>query len=77
MMLWWATPFTWWAAFLLSLVITLAGFAGGLCMSAIKRDSGVKDFGTMIEGHGGMMDRMDSLCFAAPIFFHVIRYFYV
>ncbi|MEQ4925062.1 phosphatidate cytidylyltransferase [Proteus hauseri] len=77
MMLWWATPFSWWAAFLLSLVITLAGFAGGLCMSAIKRDSGVKDFGTMIEGHGGMMDRMDSLCFAAPIFFHVIRYFYV
>lgn len=76
MLLWWATPFSWWAAFLLSLAITLAGFAGGLCMSAIKRDSGVKDFGTMIEGHGGMMDRMDSLCFAAPIFFHLIRFFY-
>jgi phosphatidate cytidylyltransferase len=36
--------------------------------SAIKRDRGVKDFGAMIEGHGGMMDRIDSLCFAAPVF---------
>ena len=45
-------------------------------MSAIKRDSGIKDFGAMIEGHGGMMDRLDSLCFAAPVFFHVLKYFY-
>lgn len=49
--------------------MTLLGFCGGLCMSAIKRDRGVKDFGAIIEGHGGMMDRMDSLCFAAPVFF--------
>ena len=76
MALWWATPFSPWAAFLLSLLICLAGFAGGLCMSAIKRDSGIKDFGAMIEGHGGMMDRLDSLCFAAPVFFHVLKYFY-
>ncbi|EPU3936497.1 phosphatidate cytidylyltransferase [Morganella morganii] len=76
MALWWATPFSPWAAFLLSVMICLAGFAGGLCMSAIKRDSGIKDFGAMIEGHGGMMDRLDSLCFAAPVFFHVLKYFY-
>ncbi|WP_265580043.1 phosphatidate cytidylyltransferase [Kosakonia pseudosacchari] len=50
--------------------------SGGLCMSAIKRDRGVKDFGAMLEGHGGMMDRIDSLCFAAPIFFHVVRYYF-
>ncbi|CNE23008.1 phosphatidate cytidylyltransferase [Yersinia nurmii] len=74
--LWWATPFSFWQAGLISLLITLLGFAGGLCMSAIKRDRGIKDFGAMIEGHGGMMDRIDSLCFAAPVFFHVVRYFY-
>lgn len=74
--LWWATPFNPWQAALLALVITFMGFFGGLVMSAIKRDRGVKDFGSMIEGHGGMLDRMDSLCFAAPVFFHLVRYFY-
>jgi phosphatidate cytidylyltransferase len=75
-LLWWATPFTPWAAAGISLLVCLAGFAGGLVMSAIKRDRGVKDFGTLIEGHGGVLDRVDSLCFAAPLFFHVVRYFY-
>lgn len=75
-LLWWATPFSPLAAAAISLIITLAGFAGGLCMSAIKRDRGVKDFGSLIEGHGGVMDRIDSLCFAAPLFFHTVRYFY-
>ena len=45
-------------------------------MSAIKRDLGVKDFDTMIEGHGGMLDRIDSISFAAPVFFHVTRYYF-
>ena len=57
-------------------VFCLLGFAGGLTMSAIKRDSGVKDFGTLIEGHGGVLDRIDSICFSAPLFFHVVRYFF-
>lgn len=74
--LWWATPFNPLQAFFISLLITLLGFTGGLCMSAIKRDRGVKDFGAMLEGHGGMMDRIDSLCFAAPVFFHVVRYWF-
>jgi phosphatidate cytidylyltransferase len=74
--LWWATPFNPWQAALLALMITLMGFFGGLVMSAIKRDRGVKDFGSMIEGHGGIMDRIDSLCFAAPVFFHLVRYYY-
>jgi phosphatidate cytidylyltransferase len=74
--LWWATPFAPWQAFLLALLVTLLGFAGGLVMSAIKRDRGIKDFGAMIEGHGGMLDRIDSLCFAAPVFFHAVRYWW-
>jgi len=52
----------------------LLGFAGGIVMSAIKRDRGMKDWGHRIEGHGGMLDRLDSVCFAAPIFFHLVRY---
>lgn len=70
------TPFTVLQTFLISLIITLMGFSGGLVMSAIKRDRGVKDYGTMLGGHGGMLDRIDSLCFAAPVFFHLVRYYY-
>ncbi|MCF7763121.1 MAG: phosphatidate cytidylyltransferase [Verrucomicrobia bacterium] len=75
--LWWATPFTPWQSFGMSLVITLMGFAGGLTMSAIKRDRGVKDYGVLIGGHGGVLDRIDSICFAAPVFFHLTRYYFV
>jgi len=74
--LWWATPFTPLQSAGMSLAITLMGFGGGLVMSAIKRDRGVKDYGSMIEGHGGVMDRIDSLCFAAPVFFHLTRFFF-
>ncbi|MCA8991092.1 MAG: phosphatidate cytidylyltransferase [Planctomycetaceae bacterium] len=74
--LWWATPFTPWQSAGMSLLTCLMGFGGGLVMSAIKRDRGVKDWGTTIKGHGGMLDRLDSLCFAAPIFFHVTRYYF-
>jgi phosphatidate cytidylyltransferase len=74
--LWWITPFSPWQAALMALVINLMGFCGGLVMSAIKRDRGVKDWGQMIEGHGGMLDRLDSVIFAAPIFFHLTRYWW-
>jgi phosphatidate cytidylyltransferase len=74
--LWWITPFSPAGAFAIALAITLAGFAGGLVLSAIKRDLGVKDFGSLIDGHGGVLDRIDSLCFAAPLYFHIVRFFY-
>ena len=74
--LYWITPFSPPAALLMAFAATLMGFFGGLVMSAIKRDRGVKDWGSMIEGHGGMLDRLDSVIFAAPIFFHLTRYFW-
>jgi phosphatidate cytidylyltransferase len=75
--LWWATPFqgsNFWMAAAMSLVISLMSFAGGLTLSAIKRDRGVRDYGTLVEGHGGVLDRIDSICFAAPVFFHLTLY---
>ena len=72
----WLAPFSPAAAGLLAALSCLMGFFGGLVASAIKRDRGVKDWGHMIEGHGGMLDRADSLVFAAPVFFHIVRYAY-
>ncbi len=72
----WMTPFTPLQAALLSFVIVLMGFFGGLVMSAIKRDRGVKDWGQLIAGHGGFIDRLDSVVFSAPIFFHLVRYWW-
>jgi phosphatidate cytidylyltransferase len=74
--LWWITPFSLWQTGAMALIVNLMGFFGGLVMSAIKRDRGVKDWGQMIEGHGGMLDRLDSVVFAAPIFFHITRYWW-
>ena len=74
--LYWITPFTPLQAGAMALVINLMGFFGGLVMSSIKRDRGIKDWGHMIEGHGGMLDRIDSVCFAAPVFFHLTRYWF-
>ncbi len=72
--LWWAIPpLTIWQAGGLSLLVSILGFCGGLTMSAIKRDRGVKDYGTLVEGHGGVLDRIDSICFAAPVFYHITR----
>jgi phosphatidate cytidylyltransferase len=74
--MWWITPFTPLQSAGMAFVIVLMGFLGGLVLSAVKRSLGTKDWGTMIKGHGGMMDRMDSVSFAAPIFFHLTRYFF-
>ncbi|MBN8279907.1 MAG: phosphatidate cytidylyltransferase [Gammaproteobacteria bacterium] len=74
--MWWITPFTPLQALGLSAIIVVMGFLGGLTLSAVKRSLGAKDWGVMIEGHGGMLDRMDSVSFAAPVFFHLVRWFY-
>jgi phosphatidate cytidylyltransferase len=70
------TPFSPGETLVAPLLIAITGFAGGAVMSALKRDVGVKDFGSLIPGHGGMLDRIDSLCYAAPVFFHYVRYFH-
>jgi phosphatidate cytidylyltransferase len=75
--LWWITPFTPLESAGMSLLIVIFGFLGGLALSAVKRSLGAKDWGSMIEGHGGILDRLDSVCFAAPIFFHVVHYAYM
>lgn len=74
--MWWITPFTPLQSAAIAAVIVIMGFLGGLTLSAVKRSLGAKDWGVMIEGHGGMLDRTDSICFAAPVFFHIVRYFY-
>lgn len=74
--LWWLTPFTPWEALAMAAGATALGFAGGVVMSAIKRDAGVKDFGHLIPGHGGVLDRVDSLTLVAPAFFHLTRYYW-
>lgn len=70
------TPLAGWQLYALGPLLSLAGFAGDIVLSAVKRDLGIKDYGTALPGHGGVLDRMDSLVFTAPLFFHFIRYFY-
>ncbi len=72
----WLTPFTVWQVALLAGMVTLMGLMGSLVMSAIKRDKGVRDWGTLIAGQGGFTDRLDAVVFAAPIFYHVVRFFW-
>ena len=71
------TPFSLTECLSVALLVCVAGFFGGAVMSAVKRDLGVKDFGSVIPGHGGVLDRIDSLCYAAPLFFHYVRYTYL
>ena len=68
------TPFTIPEAAMISLLITLLGFLGGLAMSAAKRSRGIKDWSNLIPGHGGMLDRLDSIFLSAPVFFHLLLY---
>lgn len=67
------TPFGRWQAGAMALMLCVTGLLGGLAASAIKRDRGLKDWGSSVKGHGGVMDRLDSVVLSAPVFFHVVR----
>lgn len=67
------TPWSPGTAAAVAFMLALLGILGGFMLSAIKRQRGIKDWGAAIPGHGGVLDRVDSLCLSAPVFYHLLR----
>jgi phosphatidate cytidylyltransferase len=67
----WITPFGVLGAMAMAAIASLTGIMGSLVFAAIKRDKGVKDWSHLIPGQGGLLDQLDSVIFAAPVFYHV------
>ena len=75
-MLSWITPFGVFGAMAMAAIASLVGMFGNIVFAAIKRDRGVKDWSHLIPGQGGFVDQLDSVVFAAPVFYHLTRYFW-
>jgi phosphatidate cytidylyltransferase len=76
-LLWWMTPFGWWQAGLMSAVIVGAGFMGGVVLSSVKRSLGAREWDTDVVLTRGVLERLDALTFAAPVFWQITRYVWV
>lgn len=70
----WITPFGVAGAAAMAVLACVAGMFGNLVFAAIKRDKGVRDWSHLIPGQGGFLDQLDSVIFAAPVFYHVARF---
>ncbi len=76
-LLWWMTPFTWWQALVMSLVIVGTGYLGTVVLASVKQSLGARQWDTEIVLTRGVLERLDAMTFAAPLFWQITRYFWV
>jgi phosphatidate cytidylyltransferase len=74
--LWWMTPYRWWQSTLMAIFVAAAGFLGSVVLSSVKQSLGAREWDTGIVGVRGVLDRLDALAFAAPVFFHLTAWLY-